>query len=201
MNTLIKTSLEKSLTYAEYRALIKDLLAEGKSTGPQQSEELTHYSKMNQQRMNRLDKTLVLTPDTTQALALVSKKYSWLVLSEGWCGDAAQCLPILHKMAETSPHIDLKIVLRDENEELMNAYLTNGGKSIPKLLLIDEATTEEIAHWGPRPAAATQEVKDLMAKYGGVTEEVKEGLQKWYNDDKGIAIQNEIIEMMKKPAL
>ena len=201
MNTLFKASLQKSLSYEDYRKLVKDLLDQNLSTGPHQSDDLTHYSKLNHQRMNRLDKTFSLKEETIQTLQKFSSKYIWLVISEGWCGDAAQCLPILHKMATATDTIDLQIVLRDENEELMNAYLTNGGKSIPKLIILDALSGKEVGNWGPRPAGATKHVNQLIAQYGGITDEVKEGLQKWYNENKGEDIQNEIIDIMKKPAL
>ncbi len=201
MNTLFKDSLTKSYTYTAYRKLVTDLLRKGKSTGPHQSDELTDYSKLNDHRMNRLDKTLQLTPASISCLKSLNKKYIWLVISEGWCGDAAQILPILNKMAEETVHIDLQIVLRDENETLMNAYLTNGGRSIPKLIVIDAETGEETGNWGPRPAEASQLINDLKNQYGGITDEVKEGLQKWYNDNKGIAVQEDILKLLKNSVL
>ena len=92
------------------------------------------------------------------------------------------------------------MVLRDENDELMQQYLTNGGKSIPKLIAVSEDLEKELFTWGPRPAEAVQLVIDLKAKYGGITEEVKEALQKWYIEDKGISLQNEMIELIKNAA-
>lgn len=201
MNTLFKDSLTKSYTYKTYRELVTDLLHEGKSTGPNQSDELTNYSKLNDHRMNRLDKTVLLTPESISGLKSLNKNYIWLVISEGWCGDAAQILPVLNKMASETANIDMQIVLRDENEALMDAYLTNGGRSIPKLIVIDAETGEEVGNWGPRPADASQLVGDLKARYGGITNEVKEGLQKWYNDDKGISVQKEILRLLEKPVI
>lgn len=198
MNTIFKESIEKSLNYLDYRQLVEDLLRENKSTGSEQSEDLTNYSKLNVSRMNRLDKTLRLRENVVDRLKNLKRRYIVLVLSEGWCGDAAQTVPVLNKMAEASEHLDLKIVLRDDNESLMNQYLTNGGKSIPKAIIIDAESGEEVAHWGPRPAQATQLVTELKNKYGGITSEVKEGLQKWYNEDRGYAAQEEILALLKE---
>jgi hypothetical protein len=196
MKAIVAKALFNSLTYPEYRKLIADLLTENKTTGNDQSEELTHYSSLNNTRMNRLDKTISLLETVSLALKKIKKEYLWLVLSEGWCGDAAQILPVLNKMASETNTIDFRIVLRDENESLMNSFLTNGTKAIPKLLLIDKTTGSVIGDWGPRPKAATQLLLDYKLKNGVVDQKIKEELQMWYFHDKGIAIQNEILELM-----
>ena len=130
----------------------------------------------------------------------MSKKYTWLVISEGWCGDAAQLLPIMSKMAEVSENIDFQIVLRDDNDELMSQFLTNGGKAIPKLIILDE-NNNLIADWGPRPEPARKLIADYKAANGLVDEPVKIELQKWYLQDKGITTQNEIMALMIKEVL
>ena len=135
MKSIIENSLSQSHSYVDYRNYIKDLLKEGKSTGKEQSEALTHYSELNEARMNRLEKTVKISTEIIQKLNQLNGDYIWLVIAEGWCGDAAQILPVIYKMAELSERIDLKIVFRDENEDLMNLFLSNGTKSIPKLIL------------------------------------------------------------------
>jgi len=196
MKDIIKNSLDKSLTYFEYRKVVSDLLSEGKSTGNVQSEDLLHYSNLNETRMNRLEKTIVITPENAERLKLLKKKYLWLVISEGWCGDAAQLLPIMHKMEVLSDNIDFKIVLRDENEALMNQFSTNGGKSIPKLIILDLETLEVLGDWGPRPKEAFDLVKNYKEKHGVLDETIKTELQMWYLHDRGLSTQNEILEMM-----
>lgn len=196
MNTNIEKSLANSHTYSEYRALISSLLKEGKSTGNEQSEDLTNYSQLNETRMNRLEKTIEITPEVMQQLQNLEKDYLWLVIAEGWCGDAAQLLPIMHKMAEASPKVEMKIALRDENEDLMNLFLTNGSKSIPKLIVIEKTTNEVIGDFGPRPTGAKQLILDYKEEHGVVDETAKIELQKWYLHDKGISTQNEIMELM-----
>jgi Thioredoxin len=120
-----------------------------------------------------------------------------LVISEGWCGDAAQILPVINKMAEVSDKIDFRIVLRDDNDELMHLFLTNGTKSIPILIIIDKQTNEVVNHFGPRPVGAKQLIIDYKAAHGIVDETAKINLQKWYLSDKGISTQNEIMALMK----
>ena len=196
MKDIISNSLANTYSYEAYRTRIKNLLAEGKSSGDEQSEDLLHYSELNETRMNRLDKTIKITPETQLFLANLKTEYIWIILSEGWCGDAAQILPILNKMAQLSDKIDLQIAFRDENPELMNLFLTNGGKSIPKLIILNE-NLEVINHWGPRPEAAKNLIIDYKAKHGIVDEPAKIALQKWYLEDKGISTQKEIVAMLQ----
>jgi hypothetical protein len=192
---LIKNSLKKSVNYTTYRTLIKGLLVEGKSTGSDQSDELLNYSILNDKRMDRLDKTLKISEETTNALSELKEKFTLLVLAEGWCGDAAQILPVLNKMVESSSKIEMKIVCRDENEALMNEFLTNGGKAIPKVILVNHKN-EVLNSWGPRPSIATNMVNEYKALHGGLDAEFKKELQIWYNKDKGNNVQQDIVQLL-----
>ena len=196
MLSIIQSAILNSHSYREYRTLVSKLINEGKSTGKEQSADLLHYSELNEVRMNRLEKTLKIDTEVQKTLENLKSKQTWLVISEGWCGDAAQILPIIKLMSETSDNIELKIVLRDENEEIMNQFLTNGAKSIPKLIILNE-NLEVINHWGPRPEGAKNLIIDYKAKHGIVDEQAKIDLQKWYLEDKGISTMKEIVAMLQ----
>lgn len=197
MKISIAKALFNSHSYLEYRKLVSDLLQDEKSTGPVQSEELTHYSSLNDTRMKRLDKTIKVSDAIAQKLKGLEENYIWLVISEGWCGDAAQLLPVFNKMALASEgKIDMKIVLRDENEELMNLFLTNKGKAIPKLIVINKELGMALGHWGPRPKGASDLITDYKKEHGSIDEEAKANLQLWYLHDKGESSQLEILDMM-----
>jgi hypothetical protein len=200
MNSIITNSISKSCSYNEYRSLIFTYAQEGKTTGLISSPDYINYTKLNESRMHRLDKTIEVTQETKALLENLSKEYIWLVISETWCGDAAQVVPVINKMAEVASKIDLRIVLRDENEDLMNLFLTNGTKSIPKLIIIEKETGEVIGDFGPRPAQAKQLIIDYKAAHGVVDETAKIELQKWYLADKGVSIQNEICALIKTTA-
>ena len=119
------------------------------------------------------------------------------MLTEGWCGDAAQNLPVINKMADLNENITLKIVLRDENLDLMDLFLTNGGRAIPKLIALDK-DNNLLDTWGPRPAVATKMVADYKTKHGALDAQLKEDLQVWYNKDKGKSTQDDFIKLLQK---
>lgn len=196
MKEIIENSLEKAISYSEYRVLVKNLLDEGKSTGPNQSDDLLNYSLLNDKRMKRLDKTIKISENTAAKLKEIKEPQTWLVLTEGWCGDAAQNLPVINKIAEENSNIQLKLVLRDENLELMDEFLTNGGRSIPKLIALNK-NNEVIDTWGPRPVIATKMVADYKAKHGSLDAGFKKDLQVWYNKNKGEDVQENLISFLK----
>lgn len=197
MQAIFQKAIENSMSYNDYLNLIDQKINEGSSTGHEQNQMLTDFTKLNRARMKRLDKTQQILPELESITKQISEKQTWLILTESWCGDAAQNIPILKKLTDLNPMIDLYLVLRDDNDELMQQYLTNGGKSIPKLIAVSADFKEELFTWGPRPATAQIEVKRLLDENGGYNDAVKEGVQIWYNNDKGISIQNEMIELLK----
>ncbi|PHR74109.1 MAG: thioredoxin family protein [Lutibacter sp.] len=191
--TIISQALEKGISYNQYVLLVKDLVAEKSTTGEEKTEALINYTLLNDRRLKRWNKTLKVSENQIERLSNHSKKITWLVLTESWCGDAAHVMPAINKVVELNDAIDLKVVLRDENIELMDAFLTNGNQSIPKLIMIDSESEEVLNSYGPRPSDATKLVDDYKKKHGKLTPEFKEDLQKWYNKDKG---QNTVIDLL-----
>ena len=198
MTSILINSLSKSNTYSEYRDLVSKFALEGKTTGDNSSESLIHYTHLNDARMRRLDKTLELTPLVQNFLENNNREFIWLVITESWCGDAAQILPVIAKMSKASNQIQMRIVLRDENPELMNLFLTNGTKSIPKLILIDQKTENIIADFGPRPKGAADFMLKYKLEFGQIDDNAKLELQKWYTQNKGVEIQEAIIELISR---
>ncbi|ADV48366.1 thioredoxin family protein [Cellulophaga sp. E16_2] len=193
VSELLKASLAKAMTYQEYRTTVSDLVVDKKSTGTVQNEALADYTLLNNKRMKRLDKTLKFSEDIIEKIESVQRKVTWLVLTESWCGDAAQTMPVMNKLASLNPNIDFKVILRDENLELMNQFLYNGTLSIPKLIMIDDATNTVFSEWGPRPSKATQLVNDYKNTHGTLTPEFKQDLQIWYTKDKGVHTAEDLL--------
>ncbi len=187
--------IEKAMTFAEYEKLIDDLLAENKTTGLNQSEAMVGYARLNRQRMVRLKKTIDLEETARTFIQANPRRMIWLIITEGWCGDAAQSVPVIEKIAAESDKIETRYILRDENLELMDLFLTGGSRSTPKLIALDAETLEVLGTWGSRPQAA----QDLFAKMkaDGVEKAViLEEVQRWYNADKGLSMQHEFVELI-----
>lgn len=189
---------DSGMSYSTYREVIYLLMQKGETTGSDHSESMLHYTKMNNQRMNRIENTAVLTTEILDAIAKVKGKYNLLIISEGWCGDAAQIVPVIDKIVSAAPaKFSLKFVFRDENLPLIDAHLTNGGRAIPVLLVLDENYNLVLPKWGPRPAvlqALLKEWKSEIEDAGLVAEK----LHGWYAKDKTISTQAELVAVLKQ---
>ncbi|MFT5010193.1 MAG: hypothetical protein ACI888_000633 [Flavobacteriales bacterium] len=193
----IQKSLEKALSFKEYISLIEKLHLENKATSFQDNEEFFAYSKLGLTRTLRIFKTIKLSPEISLKVKSRANNQTWLLITESWCGDASQTVPIIAKLASLNAQVELKIVLRDSNKGLMEHYLTNGAESIPILAILDK-NLEETGRWGPRPEPAKKKVlayKNLEEPKPPYSELSTE-LQKWYNKDKGALTQTELLEII-----
>ncbi len=204
MRELILTSLAKAQSYADYRLMLTELLEnEGKTTGDNQSDFYIEIAHLNQARMNRLDRKPKLSEATTAFIADLDRELILLVLTEGWCGDAAQILPVLNWMADVTSQIQFYTLLRDENPELTDQFLTDGARSIPKVIILDAETKAVLGDWGPRPSVAQQMVMDY--KHTPESEqpeytEFQKQLHTWYARDKTRSTQEEVVEVLRAAA-
>lgn len=159
------------------------------------AKKLHGYTKLNLQRMSRVEKTFTVSEELQHLLSSIKTKQNWIVITEGWCGDSAQNLPALAKIAKVNPLIELQIIERDENLDIMDLYLTNGTRSIPVLISFDE-NGNEIFRWGPRPKEAQQLVARLKSE-GMEHDAFVEQLHLWYARNKGVALESEIKVLLK----
>ena len=200
MQDLIRQALAQAMTYPAYRDHLTRLLTEeGRTTGDNQSDFYLEIAALNEARMDRLDRKVRLTADTEARLATLTRPLTLLVLTEGWCGDAAQILPVLNWLAEASAHIELRCVLRDEHPALMDEFLTAGTRSIPKVIVLDPATHDVLADWGPRPAPAQRMVmayKNTPTDQRPPYPEFQKALHTWYARDKTRTTQEELVEVV-----
>ena len=193
--SFMKSYYEKAMTYAEYISLIDNLADEGKSTG-EQTEDRVYFTKLNRQRMKRLNKTVVISDELKNKVRNLKSKLIWLILTESWCGDAAQNLPVIEKIAAESEMIETRYLLRDENPELMDQFLTNGGRAIPILICVDAETFTPTGHWGSRPKAIQEYFLELKAS-GMEKGEMMELVQRRYNLDKEKSIQDDFTRLIE----
>ena len=199
-NTIIKQiiqdGLDNSMSYVEYRELVMTKVENNSNTGHEVTEALANYTMLNNKRMKRWDKTIKIGEGVADAIKHKKFNQTWIVITESWCGDAAHVIPVINKIAELNQGINFRVVLRDDNEALMDQFLTNGSRSIAKLIILDTATKDVIATYGPRPSTATLLVNDYKAKHGILTPEFKEELQQWYNKDKGQTVIADLVSLI-----
>ena len=196
MPVLTPAHLEAAQSYDAYQAMIEQQLANGKTTGNNHSEAMLGYTQLNVQRMHRLDKVVWLNEALQEQIAALTTSWLWVVLTEAWCGDAAQSIPVMAKIADASPLITLKLLLRDEHPDVMNAYLTNGSRSIPKLICVTE-DLQELGTWGPRPVQAQKLMTDFKAQYPEQDyQALAKEMQLWYARDKTQSIQQEFTALL-----
>jgi len=188
--------LEQALSYSVYLQLTEKLVAEGKTSGPNQSEAYVHYTKLNLQRMKRLNKTVDIPQSLQELLSQKANNWTWITLTEPWCGDAAQCVPVIEKLGTSSKAINTVYLLRDEHPTIMDAYLTNGGRSIPKLICLD-ANGKEVFTWGPRPAVIQEVMNELKASGISDIPTIVEAIQKAYSADQQAGIYAEFEALLK----
>lgn len=178
-----------------YYSHILALYEAGKTTGPNQSEAMLNYTKLSLARTKRGLKTFKLKPELIEAAKNHSSK-NWFLISEAWCGDAGNIIPMMKLLADAVDDVTLKVMLRDEYPEVMESYLTNGGKSIPIFILFDD-DFNQLKKWGPRPEPAQNMVLENKANPTMSYEDFSVELQKWYVKDKAETLQNELIELFQ----
>lgn len=164
-------------------------------------EEMKHYEnrKLNLHRTQKWAKTFIPSEELSRTISFINKPQIWMVITESWCGDSAQSLPIIAKAVGLNNKISLRIVLRDEHPEIMDLYLTNGSRSIPKLVVFDDSGNE-LFQWGPRPAYAQNLVKQLKDK-GLDKSEINKQLHLWYAKNQGAELDKELSALIKKSTL
>ncbi len=192
MSEFQKKAKGSILSYAMYLKLVEQLVNFGLTTGENQTEALAGFTALNLKRMQRIDKTLKLSSQIVAAISELEQAQEWLLITEAWCGDSAQALPVISAMAaESKGKINLSIILRDENPELMAMHLTNGNKSIPKLVAFGK-NQKELFTWGPRPYEAQQLLVNWKTNPNDRTwDDFEKELHTWYAKDKTQSIQQE----------
>jgi hypothetical protein len=186
---------DKGLSYSQYDQLIRELLEQNKTTGPDQSEHMVKYTRKNIERMDRVVDIFQPLPVLSEVMSKTPKAVKWLVITEAWCGDAAQLNPAIDATAAMNPAIECRFIMRDENPELMDAFLTRGGRSIPLIIFLDK-DSNLTGRWGPRPQPL-QELIDTWKMQDGMTfGQIVRNVHQWYDDDLTMTYQQEIAELI-----
>jgi len=188
--------LQKGLSYEAYaERLASAAQAAADKSLEHDARRLAEYAKLNWHRSRRIQKTYNVSAALSETVQAIVEKRFWIILTEPWCGDSAQCLPYLAKIAACNPRIELRILLRDENLDIIDQYLTEGKRGIPKLVAFD-TEGRELFRWGPRPRGAVAIVK-RGREAGKAKDEYIEDLHRWYAQDQGRSIEEEILELLR----
>ena len=180
-----------------YKEFTEKVIEEIENTTPEALNEhdleMFEYKKLNLQRSGRIEKSYEVSIELRKEIESIKEKQIWMVITEAWCGDSAQNLPSIAKMAAINSNIELRIILRDSHLDIIDLYLTNGTRSIPKLVAFDESGNK-LFSWGPRPKAA-QELLQQWKSEGIVKPEIYEKLHLWYGRNRGREIESEFIKI------
>lgn len=154
------------------------------------------YIRLNKRRTDRLHEGYRPSGSLREAVRGIERPQTWLVLTEDWCGDSAQVLPVIAEAADLTARVDLRILARDEHLDLMDAYQTDGKRAIPKLIALAEGGTE-LFTYGPRPTPAAELFADRRRE-GVPKEEIYRELQEWYNEDGGTTVDRELTAILRR---
>lgn len=178
------------INWYEYLSSFEDILNRKLTKKPYDNEAYIEYVKLNKSRMNRWLRTGLLKGSTQQTIEKIREVQNWYIITEPWCGDAAHSVPFIYLLSELNQNIKLTLILRDSEPEWIERYLTNGSRSIPKLIVRNNYD-EDLFTWGPRPKECQLLISELK-KQQISDEEIKKCAQEWYNKNKGISLQEEI---------
>ncbi len=192
MQTITADTIAGAMTYQEYKDLVDRLFAQGKTTGENQSQAYIDYTRIAIQRMRKWDKIAKVSERMVEKVKKLPPQI-WLIITEAWCGDAGQNIPYIYKLAEFNPNIQVRLILRDENLDIMDAHLTNGARSIPKLVALSPGLQREFFTWGPKPHYLIEKQKAFKNNPDGKSfQEYIEEVHFWYAKDKNQTLEKEM---------
>lgn len=195
---LTQKVIDQAFTYPQFVEFTAQLVLVNRTTGSNQSEAYLDYTRMCLQRMRRWDKTAKISLEMEDLIRCIKEAQVWLVITEAWCGDGSQSIPYLAKLAEMNSLIDLKIIMRDEYPEIMDAYLTNGARSIPKLVAFTQDLKVELFTWGPKPEYLIKRHKEYKHDAQGKPyKEFLEEIHLWYARNKNQDLETELFPLIQ----
>ncbi len=190
--------IQAGLTAEKYHQILIQQAAASDEGLDEEAAEKLQFTQLNLHRTDRITRTFKVPGDMQKMMSSIKGPQTWMLLTEPWCGDSAQCLPYISALAALNNNIDLRLILRDENLDIMDDFLTSGSRSIPRLVVFNE-DGHELVHWGPRPKEA--QVVFLEAKEAGLQKpQILEKLHLFYGRNRGIALLSEFREILTELA-
>lgn len=192
----LNTLRSDGLTWDEYLIAMDQAAAMDPDGLDEEDAEKLEFSKLNLHRTARIGRTWKPSDELAGLLARLERPQTWMVLTETWCGDSAQCLPMIAIMAEAAPEVTLRLMIRDDNLDVMDRYLTDGKRAIPLLVAYDDDGNKRF-RWGARPAEAQAVITQALAE-GLEKPDRLERLHLFYGRNRGRALDAEFVELLTR---
>ena len=141
-----------------------------------------------------LYKRITIPIEISARVEALGGRWHLLVLTEDWCGDSVNIVPIVAKLTESVSNMDMRMLARDENLDIMDSHLTGTSRSIPIVILLNPKY-EECGWWGPRPRELQKWVVEKGMKLP--KEERYKEVRTFYARDHGLTTMRELVEMLE----
>lgn len=184
----------QGLTYTDYIAQWREKLREPVAGLDKDARKMRHFMRYNIERTERVEAAYQPSEELLASMRAIDEPQLWMVITEEWCGDAAYNLPLINAAASTSEHVDLRIIRRDANLDIMDQYQTAGTRSIPKLVAFT-LEGEELFQWGPRPQSLVQE-RERWKEDGIEGMEMVSASVNWYDAGNWIDAEPELAALI-----
>lgn len=189
--------IQKGLTYAEFVAEWRESLRTTLAGLGKDERKRIYYTRYNLERHDRVRASYSPSRRLLDGARAISEPQLWMLLTEDWCGDSGYAMPVIAAAADAAG-AELRILRRDENDDIMSDYLTDGARSIPLLVAFTMAG-EELFRWGSRPAELTR-LRELWAEEGKTKGELIAAGIEWYEAGNWMAIDTEIAALIEAHA-
>lgn len=185
------------MNWNTYITLFESILSKENTTPPYDNEAYVNYTSLNFSRQNRWIKRGELTAELKEQIENITEEQQWILITEPWCGDAAHINPFIQMASELNDKINFRINLRDGDDSLIQDYLTNGTSMSIPILVVRDKDGNDLFSWGPRPKDAQELLVQHKTDDSKTAEEKKIEFQAWYNKNKGVDIQSELLEKFR----
>lgn len=172
--------VKAGLTFDQYVMHWQDQLGRPMKGMDKEARRYLYYRRYNMERARGVEAAYEMSKALKAAVDNIDAPQTWLVLTEDWCVDSAYSLPIISDAASSNPNINMRILSRDDHLDIMDRYLTNGARSIPKLVVFDEVG-RELMSWGPRPRIL-KEMRTAWASEGVAGAMISQRSIAWYEE-------------------
>lgn len=185
------------MNWNTYMALFDEIISKENTSAPYDNENFYNYVSLNYTRQNRWFKRGVISDELKAEVERISEPQEWILITEPWCGDAAHTSPFIYMASQLNDKIDFKINLRDSEDSMIQDYLTNGTSMSIPILVVRDKDGNDLFVWGPRPKEAQELLMQHKQDDTKSNEEKKIAFQAWYNKNKGVDLQNELVEKLR----